>query len=95
MVIPNTGGFGDSLLCYCCTDCVLRCCRRADNGDRFQVRGATLDNRWIVPYNEYLSLRFDTHINVEVCNTVSAVKYVYMKCSCEVGDIMRGLLVVF
>jgi hypothetical protein len=30
-----------------------------------------------VPYNPYLSLLFNCHINVEVCTSVAAVKYLY------------------
>ena len=36
-----------------------------------------LDNRWVVPYNPYLLLKFNAHINVEIFSTVSAVKYLY------------------
>jgi len=35
------------------------------------------DNRWVVPYNLYMSLLFKCHINVEVCTFVTAVKYLY------------------
>ena len=35
------------------------------------------DNRWIVPYNPYLSLKFDAHINLESCSSVKSVKYLY------------------
>jgi hypothetical protein len=31
----------------------------------------------VVPYNSYLSLLFNCHINVEVCTSVAAVKYLY------------------
>jgi hypothetical protein len=31
----------------------------------------------VVPYNSYLSLRFNCHINVEVCTFVAAAKYLY------------------
>jgi hypothetical protein len=31
----------------------------------------------VVPYNPYLSLLFNCHINVEVCTSVAAVKYLY------------------
>ena len=41
------------------------------------VGGAQLDNRWVVPYNPYLLLKFNAHINVDICSTVSAVKYLY------------------
>ncbi|KAG7997505.1 hypothetical protein I3843_01G214600 [Carya illinoinensis] len=36
-----------------------------------------LDNRWVVPYNPYLLATFDCHINVEICSTIKAVKYLY------------------
>ena len=36
-----------------------------------------LDNRWVVPYNPYLLLKYNAHINVEIFSTVSAVKYLY------------------
>ena len=36
-----------------------------------------VDNRWVVPYNPYLSSKYNAHINVEVCSTVMAVKYLY------------------
>lgn len=42
-----------------------------------QVRGITMDNRFVVPHSPYLCLKFNAHINVEVCTTVKAVKYIY------------------
>jgi hypothetical protein len=39
--------------------------------------GFAFDNRWVVPYNPYLSLLFNCHINVEVYTSVAAVKYLY------------------
>jgi hypothetical protein len=36
-----------------------------------------IDNRWVVPYNPYLSMKYDAHVNVEICATVKAVKYLY------------------
>jgi hypothetical protein len=39
--------------------------------------GFAFDNRWVVPYNSYLSLFFNCHINVEVCNSIVVVKYLY------------------
>jgi hypothetical protein len=35
------------------------------------------DNRWIVPYNLYLIRRYKAYINVEVCTTVQAIKYIH------------------
>ncbi len=37
----------------------------------------TLDNQWVVPYNPYLSKKYQAHINVEVCGGVQAVKYIH------------------
>jgi hypothetical protein len=31
----------------------------------------------VVPYNPYLSLLFNCHINVEVCTSFAVVKYLY------------------
>jgi len=36
-----------------------------------------IDNRWVVPYNPYLSAKYQCHINVEICAEISAVKYLY------------------
>ena len=41
------------------------------------LRGRWVDNRWIVPYCPALTLRCDAHINVEICSSVRAVKYLY------------------
>ena len=36
-----------------------------------------IDNRWVVPYCPFLSIRFDCHINVEFCASPKATKYLY------------------
>ncbi len=36
-----------------------------------------VDNRWIVPYNLHLATKYNVHINVEICSSISAVKYLY------------------
>jgi hypothetical protein len=41
------------------------------------VHGVELDNRWVVPHNVYLLTKYDSHINVEVCNNIRAVKYLF------------------
>ncbi|XP_042976278.1 uncharacterized protein LOC122307448 [Carya illinoinensis] len=51
--------------------------RRSNNGRTARIRGHDLDNRWVVPYNPYLLAMFDCHINVEICSTIKAVKYLY------------------
>ena len=51
--------------------------KRRNNGRTVIVNGIQLDNRWVVPYNPYLLLRYNAHINIEICSTISAVKYLY------------------
>jgi len=35
------------------------------------------DNRWVVPYNAYLMLCYNAHINVEYCTSVKALECLY------------------
>ena len=51
--------------------------RSPDQGGRVvkNKNGREIDNSWIVPYNAYLSLRYNCHINVEFCVSTKAVKY--------------------
>jgi hypothetical protein len=37
----------------------------------------TVDNRWVVPYNPYLTRRYKCHVNVEVCSSIKVIKYLY------------------
>ncbi|XP_021721355.1 uncharacterized protein LOC110688911 [Chenopodium quinoa] len=51
--------------------------RRHNDGKKYLVRRVRLDNRWVIPYNPYLLAKYDCHINVEVCSTIKAIKYLY------------------
>ncbi|XP_075515341.1 uncharacterized protein LOC142549981 [Primulina tabacum] len=51
--------------------------RRRDNKKVVTIRGASLDSRWVVPYSPYLLAKFNCHINVEICSTIQAIKYIY------------------
>ena len=58
--------------------------RRRDNGSTHEIshpqdrnRKFTMDNCWVVPYNLYLTRHFGAHINVEVCSSVQAIKYIH------------------
>eukprot|EP00794_Sanderia_malayensis_P012595 gene12595-biopygen10032 len=42
-----------------------------------QLRQHRLNDSWIVPHNLKLLLKFDCHMNVEVCTTVKSVKYIF------------------
>ncbi|XP_077242513.1 uncharacterized protein LOC143883027 [Tasmannia lanceolata] len=51
--------------------------RRRCNGQQVYVRNQYLDNRWVVPNNPYLLRCYNCHINVEICLSIKAVKYLY------------------
>jgi len=41
------------------------------------IKNGELDSTWVVPYNPYLLTKFECHLNVEVCTSIRAVKYLY------------------
>jgi hypothetical protein len=47
---------------------------KRDSNGRTEVQ---YDNRWVVPYNPFLLRKYRAHINVEVCATLDAVKYLH------------------
>ncbi|XP_047129616.2 uncharacterized protein LOC105843059 [Hydra vulgaris] len=51
--------------------------RRVDNGRIVNIKGNQVDNRSVVPYNPWLSKKYQAHINVEACMTIKSVKYLY------------------
>ncbi|XP_061515602.1 uncharacterized protein LOC133393679 [Anopheles gambiae] len=51
--------------------------RRRNNGRSVTVKGIELDNRYVVPYNPWFTHKYNCHINVEVCTSISSVKYLY------------------
>ncbi|XGW32792.1 hypothetical protein V3C99_017366, partial [Haemonchus contortus] len=42
-----------------------------------EIRGSSYNDEWIVPTNPYLILKFNCHLNMEICGMISAVKYLY------------------
>ena len=56
-------------------------CRSPENGGlihNLQMKNNTqynVDNKWVLPYNPFLSLKYSAHINVEIVNSVEAFKY--------------------
>ncbi|XP_028059217.1 uncharacterized protein LOC114262950 [Camellia sinensis] len=51
--------------------------RHRNSGQVYTVRGQEVANKDVVPYNAYLSKRFNCHINIEVCAGVRCVKYIH------------------
>ncbi|XP_057310701.1 uncharacterized protein LOC130648664 [Hydractinia symbiolongicarpus] len=45
--------------------------RRRDNGIHINVNNVDVDNRWIVPYNPWLSKKHNSHINLEACTSIN------------------------
>ena len=39
-----------------------------------------LDNRWVVPYNRDLLVKYQCHMNVEICAHARSLKYLFKYC---------------
>ncbi|CAK9303228.1 unnamed protein product [Gordionus sp. m RMFG-2023] len=50
--------------------------QRRDKGF-IHVGGKPVYNRYVIPYNKYLLLKFNAHINVEICTSIKSVKYIF------------------
>ena len=50
-----------------------------DGGHSFELGNENVEmtNEWVVPYNPYLTMRYQCHINVEIVSTMVAIKYLY------------------
>ncbi|POS81943.1 hypothetical protein EPUL_005920, partial [Erysiphe pulchra] len=48
---------------------------RPNNGVTWGSERFTFDNRWVVPFNPYLTKKYSAHINVEVAHGIQAIKY--------------------
>jgi hypothetical protein len=49
-----------------------------NNGNVFvDAKGRRVDNHSIMPHNMYLTAKYNGHINVEICFSISSVKYLY------------------
>jgi len=63
--------------------------RRMDNGDTATIRQKNgdnefvetdIDNRYIVPYNPYLLMKYDCHICVDLVTANAVIAYIYKYC---------------
>lgn len=51
--------------------------KRRNTGIHVEKKNVFLDNRYVVPYNRNLIVKYDAHINVEVCNYSRSIKYLF------------------
>ena len=54
--------------------------RRDGSARRVTMTSRIVDNRWVVPYNASLLLKYECHLNVEVVTAAYAVKYLFKYC---------------
>ncbi|RCN35395.1 hypothetical protein ANCCAN_18746 [Ancylostoma caninum] len=50
---------------------------RRRNLTTVEINGRVYSDEWVVPTNLYLLTKFNCHVNLEICGTISAVKYLY------------------
>ena len=51
--------------------------RRRNDGRIIVKKKVALDNRFVVPYNLSLLLKYKAHINIELCNHNRSIKYLF------------------
>ncbi|GFS53235.1 ATP-dependent DNA helicase [Trichonephila clavipes] len=51
--------------------------RGRGNAYHIVINGNVVYNRWIVPYNPYLTKKYNVHINVEICSSIKSIKYIF------------------
>ena len=58
-----------------------------EGGNTGTKRGVEIDNRWVIPYNAYLLMKYGSHINIQYVVSVASIKYLF-KYNFKGGDMM-------
>ncbi|XP_074376799.1 uncharacterized protein LOC141718314 [Apium graveolens] len=61
-------------------DCGFPIYKRRKTGIAVKKKGIDLDNRYVVPHNRDLLIRFQCHTNLEICNSSRSLKYLFKYC---------------
>ena len=48
-----------------------------NDGKYVMKNGVPLNNKWVVPYNQFLNRKYNAHINVEISSSIKSCKYLY------------------
>ncbi|XP_057756526.1 uncharacterized protein LOC130975811 [Arachis stenosperma] len=51
--------------------------RRRNMGVTVKINDVDIDNRFVVPYNPLLLMKYQAHINLEFCNKSNVIKYLF------------------
>lgn len=52
--------------------------KRSSNGHVIiDAKKNRVSNQWVVPYNPHLLLKYNAHINVEICSNFKSYKYIF------------------
>ncbi|XP_072056285.1 uncharacterized protein [Arachis hypogaea] len=51
--------------------------RRRNTGVTVKINDVDIDNRFVVPYNPLLLMKYQAHINLEFCNKSNVIKYLF------------------
>lgn len=54
--------------------------KRRNTNVTVKVRNSELDNRWVVPYNRDLLVKYQCHMNIEICSHARSLKYLFKYC---------------
>ncbi|XP_074355786.1 uncharacterized protein LOC141695440 [Apium graveolens] len=61
-------------------ECGFPIYKRRRTGITINKKGVNLDNRFIVPFNRDLLVHFQCHMNLEICNNLRSLKYLFKYC---------------